>query len=395
MPASVDSIQQGRPSSRSGDQRPPTLDVLTLSRKEGWRAVVDAEPQRQPELLERQELSALSTRARAEYDRRRRIWHANLPIIRTTQLEEVQEALWDVVDSNQQFADRIKTAVGLEGPAAIGKTIAVQDFAASFHRREIAELGEFTHAGHERWPVCRVGMTGNTGLREFNRAMLRFYNHAGTKRGTAAEFADRALDCVLSCETKLLIVDDLHFLKVRTTQTELSNQFKYISNEFPLTIVFVGIGLRGRGLYSDGPYAEQILGQTGRRTVALAMRGFTVADDSGKRDWRRLLLTLEKRIVLADKYRGMLAEDLSDYLWARTSGCIGSLTQFLARSCNKAVRTGTEVLNQHLLDTIRADEAAEQRRLELEHQIAVGAITTRLGHRSPRPPATRRAIVSP
>ena len=41
-------------------------------------------------------------------------------------------------------------------------------------------------------------------------------------------------------------VDDIHFLKQRTTSVEISNQFKYISNEFPLTIVFIGIDLRQR-----------------------------------------------------------------------------------------------------------------------------------------------------
>jgi hypothetical protein len=117
-------------------------------------------------------------------------------------------------------------------------------------------------------------MSGNTGIKDFNRALLAFYNHAGTKRGTAAQFADRALDCVLSCETKLLVVDELHFLKQRTTSVQISNQFKYISNEFPLTIIGIGIGLRQRGLYSDGVYADGILGQSGRRTTPLHLREF-------------------------------------------------------------------------------------------------------------------------
>jgi hypothetical protein len=44
-------------------------------------------------------------------------------------------------------------------------------------------------------------------MRDFNRAMLEFFAHPGTMRGTAAEFARRALDCVLSCQVRLLIVD--------------------------------------------------------------------------------------------------------------------------------------------------------------------------------------------
>lgn len=365
----------------SGTSRLCALDLLTLARKEGWRAKVEAPPRQQPDPHTPKQLRALSEAARAAYDRQRRIWHANLPVIRTNQLRECQEQLWLHVDSNMQDGDKPKSAIGLEGPAAVGKSITVQQFAEEFHRREIGELGEYTNAGNERWPVCRVGMTGDTGLKEFNRAMLAFFNHAGAKRGTAAEFADRALDCVLSCETKLLIVDDLHFLKLRTTSTQISNQFKYISNEFPLTILFIGIELRQRGLFQDGPYADQILGQTARRTTSLTMREFSVDDDVGRREWRQLLLTLEKRIVLANKHNGMLADDLSDYLWERTSGRIGSLIPFLARGCAMAMRTGSEVLDQETLERVRADEAAEQQRKELHAKIVRGVLTTRLSRR--------------
>ena len=100
--------------------------------------------------------------------------------------------------------------------------------------------------------------------------MLAFYNHAGTKRGTAAAVRRPAhLTACCPARRSSSIVDDLHFLKQRTTSVQISNQFKYISNEFPLTIIFIGIGLRQRGLYSDGDYADGILGQSGRRITPL------------------------------------------------------------------------------------------------------------------------------
>jgi hypothetical protein len=200
---------------RSGTGREPattttkkvTLDNLTLSRKEGFRSVVESPPRRQPRTLTMRELDRLDSRQRAEYNRQRSIWHANFRTIKTTQLLELHEDVATVVDSNQQDGDKAKGAIGIEAPAGVGKTSAVLDFAGQFHRKAVNDMGRFTEAGSERWPVCRVGMTGNTGLRDFNRAMLAFYNHPGTRSGTAADFATRALDCVLSCETKLLIVD--------------------------------------------------------------------------------------------------------------------------------------------------------------------------------------------
>jgi hypothetical protein len=107
----------------------------------------------------------------------------------------------------------------------------------SVNVREMAEVGPVTGDGHERWPACRVGLTGNTGMKDFNRAMLDFFGHPGEARGTTAKIGEWALDCFLSCEVRLL-VDDLHFLRWRNrSATEISNHFKYIANEFPVTLV--------------------------------------------------------------------------------------------------------------------------------------------------------------
>jgi hypothetical protein len=87
------------------------------------------------------------------------------------------------------------------------RPLAVLAFARKLHRRVIKEGSNYTDAGHERWPVCRVGLTSNTGMRDFNGAVLEYFGHPGRHRGTAADFGYRALDCVLCAGTKLLIVD--------------------------------------------------------------------------------------------------------------------------------------------------------------------------------------------
>jgi hypothetical protein len=273
------------------------LDNLTLARKEGWQRFVNTAARITPEPLTRSQLERLGEAAFEEYNRQRREWHANLGPIKTPQLAELQEDLWDIVDSNVQDGDKAKGAVALDGPAGLGKTTLVLDFAKKFHRREIAEQGPETEAGHERWPVCRVGLTGNTGMVDFNRALLAFFAHPGNGKGKAAEFAHRALDCVLSCQTKLLIVDDLHFLQWRNTAgVAISNHFKYIANEFPVTMIFIGVGLAARGIFSEGAsYEDAVIAQTGRRTTKLDIRAFDIESDEGRREWRQLLLALEQR----------------------------------------------------------------------------------------------------
>jgi hypothetical protein len=354
-----------------------------VSRKEGFRAFAEAPARQQPKNLTVAQLAALSDRARRDYNQRRSIWHANLPLIKTTQVTELLEQLTDIVDSNQQDGDKPKGAVAIEGPAGVGKSSVTLAYAKDFHLDTIADFGERTEEGHERWPVCRVGLNGNTGIKDFNKAMLGFYNHPGIKRGTAVDFANRALDCVLSCQTRLLIIDDIHFLKQRTTSVEISNQFKYISNEFPLTIVFIGIDLRQRGFYSDGRCFEGILGQSGRRITPLALRDFSL-DDAHRHEWRQLLLAIEQRLVLARKHRGMLV-GLSDVLFERSTGRIGSLTTLVSRACQRAVRTGAEYIDPELLAQIPGDAAAEQQRAEARVVVAA----SRKAARPKRDAATR------
>ncbi|MFF1717492.1 AAA family ATPase [Streptomyces sp. NPDC058268] len=357
------------------------LDHLTLSRKEGFGRFANAPRRVRPELLSRRQLKKLCDEALAEYNRARRKWHANLGPLDTPQLKDLHEDLWDIFDSNDQDGDKVKGGIALDAFPGLGKTTAVLAFARKLHRRIIKEEGQYTDAGHERWPVCRVGLTSNTGMRDFNRAILEYFSHPGRHRGTTAEFGYRALDSVLSAETQLLIVDDLHFLKWRNKSgIEVSNHFKYIANEFPVTLLMVGVGLEKRGLFSEGAsYDDPVLAQTGRRTTRLGLEAFDIKTEKGRRDWRDTLLAIEERVILADKHPGMIADELSDYLFARSTGHIGSLMTLVNRGCQRAVRTGVERLDTQLLDRVKNDAASERGRLELQEALEAGRLISRPG----------------
>jgi hypothetical protein len=174
-------------------------------------------------------------------------------------------------------------------------------------------------------------------------------------------------------------VDDLHFLQWRNSSgIAISNHFKYIANVFPVTMIFIGVGLAARGLFSEGSdYQDAVLAQTGRRTTALDMEPFAVNTERGRRHWRQLLLAIEQRVVLADKRPGVIADHLCDYLYARSTGHIGSLMTLINRGCQRAVRSGEEKLTTELLDKVRVDAASEKARQELELAINTGKIRAR------------------
>jgi hypothetical protein len=71
----------------------------------------------------------------------------------------------------------------------------------------------------------------------------------------------------------------------------------------------------------------------------------------------------------------MVARELCDYLFARSSGHFASLMSLIARGCYRAAKTGTEALSVELLDTVRIDQAAETARDHLHAALATGFLS--------------------
>jgi hypothetical protein len=98
------------------------------------------------------------------------------------------------------------------------------------------------------------------------------------------------------------------------------------------------------------------------------------------------LKATERQLVLARNRPGMLV-DIADYLFARSTGHIGSFITLITRGCLRAIRAGVEQLTADLLDTVRIDRASEQARDELTAAFAAGRLST-------KPRATARAKAS-
>jgi hypothetical protein len=129
-----------------------------------------------------------------------------------------------------------------------------------------------------------------------------------------------------------------------------------------VTVLLVGVGLTEAGLFTEGRSTrDSVLAQTGRRTTRFTMGRFDVKSAEGRKEWRSVLRSIEKRIVLADHGEGALV-DMSAYLYERSQGCIGSLMTLVNRATSQAIRSGTEALTTELFDETPIDVAAETAR---------------------------------
>jgi hypothetical protein len=354
------------------------VNLYSLSRKEGWRRWVDTPARQRPDALTKRQLGRLGDAAREDYDEARHDWHANFGILKTPQLAAIHEQLDQIVATNRQDPDRVRGAAVLDALPGLGKTTIANTFARDYDRAQRRRLGELTDEGHERLPVFRVGLTSRTTLRTLNRMICQFYGHPGTDRANAAQLGTFAVDCVLSCHTRIGIIDDLHFIDMsRRDGVEVSNHLKWLSNELPVTFIHAGVGLAERRLFAEGLAGDRaVLAQTARRWTRLELPPFEVSSGVGRRHWTSLLKATERQLVLACAGPGMLTE-IGDYLFARSSGHIGSFITLVMRGCWTAIRTGSERITTELLDTVRIDEASEAARAELHAGFRSGKLTTR------------------
>jgi hypothetical protein len=353
--------------------------AYSLSTKQGWTTFVTVPDRPRPEALDRAGLAALSAAARADYDEQRAVWHANLGPIRTPQMRAVHDDLDDIVEANRQDGDKVKGAAVIDAFPGLGKSTIAQTFARGFHQRQLDRYGPTTAGGHERVPVAHVCLTSSTTKRTFNTMLCRFFHLPGSERGNAEHLGHKAADAVLACDTRLIVIDDVHFLDPRRQDgRDVANHFKYLANTFPVTFLYVGVGITRRGLLAEGLCpSEEELAQNGRRWTTLSVDPFEIETEPGRHTWRRLLLAIEKNLILAEGHPGMVADDLSDYLFARSTGHFASLMTLVARGCRRAVRTGQERLTPALLDQVRNDAAAEAARQELHAAFTHRRLTSR------------------
>lgn len=354
-----------------------------VTRKEGWHAFVNRPKLARPEPLDGAQLAALGRIDRLRYDEARKNWHANLGPLRTPQMIAAHEALDEIVDSSREGGEKVKGSAVIDALPGLGKTTIALQYAKRLHREQIELYGPTTPEGHDRLPVAIVTLTGNTTIKGLHRSLCSFYG-LPARTGNTDDLRDRVLDTALACRTKVIVIDDIHFLNSRRQgDRDVINHLKHLASVLPVVFVFVGINIQASGfLHDNGSGSAAERGQVSRRWTPIQVPAFEIYTEHGRRTWQQLLLGIEKQIVLANAHPGMLADNLSDYLFARSTGHFASLMAIIQRGCHRAVRTGAERLDRELLDKIAGDAGSEAPRKELQSALDQGLLRSRPGRAS-------------
>ena len=330
-----------------------------LAHKAGWDAFVNAAPRADLHLLSRGEMAALDPVELEDYTEARMVWNANLPTVKTHQLAAAFAVIEQVMASNRRDADRLRGSVVIDASPGLGKTTIATRYARDFHRKTYRRHGPKTASGHQRLPVAFVPLSAGMTLKGLNQKILAFYGHPAADRASSTRLGALAVDCVTSCETQLVVIDDLHFVDFRHRHgMEVSNHLKGLANEMPVTFIYVGVRLREQRFFDEGILGpDAVYAQTSRRATRCEVAPFDITTDAGMRGWLDLLRALEGHLKLADARPGMLTDSAKE-LHRRTQGHIASLTNLVDRACYLAITTGTEAITADLLAGASSDNAA-------------------------------------
>ena len=330
----------------------------------GWRKFVHTPVPTKPALPSMTEWESWSEAERMRYNRTRYVYHGGFAPIATPDLQDFHNQMLLQLRNNLDSGDGACPGGLLDGLGTLGKTTILNQLGKRFEQEFNSTFpAEDPGQQHLVIPVAIVTMTSAATPKDLSLSLARFYDVPLPKNTTSITNSDITAAVIEAADfhhTQLIMVDEAHFIKVKTDAGELANtHFKALMNATGATFVFAGIDCKGIGLLGEG-LDDKRKSHIGGRLIYKAIAPMT--RDSPV--WTGVLRDLESNLVLGDFPAGRFTEQLSDYLYMRTSGSIGSLMNLIRKAARVAVETSTETIDEELLQGIDIDHNAELRRTD-------------------------------
>ncbi|MFY1673949.1 TniB family NTP-binding protein [Plantactinospora sp. WMMB334] len=337
-----------RPRTGEPDDAEPSVEN-PLTTKEGWRRFVDTEPN-PPALLTEAALAGLSAGRRVGYDEARMEYHADLPLVNTPVIRQViaTSRLLIQLNRNQVSARR---GVIISGASGTGKTTALSQLGRA---HELAARRRHPQDRH-RLPVVYITVPPAATPRMVAVEFARFFGLPAPRSANLTDVTNAVCATAARTHVDLVLVDEIHNISLATRAgAEVSDTLKYFAERLPATFIYAGLDVDEIGLFA-GTRGRQIAG----RFTLIPARPFDYGTSEQRETWRGLVSTMEASLRLHRHQPGTFT-GLDEYLFARTSGMIGSLSHLVRGAAVLAIQDGTEQITKDLLDLIPVDHAAQR-----------------------------------
>jgi hypothetical protein len=337
--------------------QPAILDYLA------WRHFVNEPAPIRPALITMAAYQAMSNAERSKYNEQRRMYHARFGPIVTPSLKAVHEDALETASVNYWAPPGARTGLVLDGYGTLGKSTIITHLGRRYEqtvRRKQNLVGEELPNGNLYVPVVYINLPSKLTLKAFNRRAVNYFNIPAPLSADEDWLSERIIRAASDCGTSLFIIDDVHFIKMGNRSGEaINNHLKWLANYISATFVYAGIDLKGTKLFSEGASRErEATSQTKRRFKRFEISPF----EDGSDEFLGLLAAFEQHLVLLKHEPGILTEKLAGYVYNRTNGFIGAISQLVRGGALRAILQGEERLSRPLLDKIILDYGAEEGR---------------------------------
>lgn len=339
----------------------PTLGT-SLTTKEEWFEFVQAQPPKTPKIPAKRELASFSAGQKAAFDEERIEYHTAFPPIAVPAMKSIHSEMMPLIKSNVTRQPGARRGGIIDGPGGVGKTTNLTLLGKRYeqHMRTLYP-NQRTQVGEEFIPVVYVTLPAATTIKGLNLALARFYGAVVSGRATKDQLGYAVMDHARRCATSLILIDDFHFLNMRDKESRrVNDHLKYLANSISATFVYAGIECENSGLLNEGRSEHEArFSQTRRRFGLYRVEPFSNETKASRKEWVSFLKTVESKLVLTRAFDGMLYDKLADYLYDRTGGYIGSLTELVRQGTSLAIRHGEERITKGILNKVVLDYAAE------------------------------------
>ena len=345
----------------------------TLAGWQQWRAAKGTFPPA-PQ-LDLAAWRALPPRRRMLHDLHRAATHANLPIQQTPMSQAVTRLLRGRIESNAlKHKPSTRAGVMITGGGYQGKTETACEVAADFeddwldlHHHLNPDAVAGTRDLHA--PVAYVQTPVTAKPKSTCKAILGFYG-ADTKNMDLPDLVRQVAASIRDHGTKALLLDDITRLRMHRDDDQDVLDLIRAFMSMHVTLVLIGVDIPGSGLLREGRHGPRTgqwafppsrhagvhaleATQTERRFDLVELDRFRYDTPAQITAWTRHLAGVEQQLRLMDAEPGMLTDGaMPEYLYRRTNGVVGLLERLIEDGCREAIDTGTERLDQALLDNV-------------------------------------------
>ncbi|WP_433664731.1 ATP-binding protein [Nocardia sp. CA-128927] len=319
-----------------------------LATKQGWSAFIAQANPEPPQLLSDADWRKLDGLEREVYDDARQDYHSSLLLVATPDIRKIIHTGSKLIINNRgkQLGRR---GLIVSGSSGTGKSTSITQLGKKFQ----VEFERRNPGIPDRIPVVYIVVPPDANPKALAAEMAVFLGLPVGRHDSPQALAHTVAAVMRRASTGLVLVDEIHRLDLTTRKgKDASDQLKYFFDTISATFVYAGLDLAETSLFT-GVRGRQIAG----RFIPVSTEPFAHHTAEAKRDWIKLVATMERSLRLHHHTPGTLIE-LAPYLHARTSGMIGSLDQLIYEAANDAISDSSEKITRTHLDAVILDIAA-------------------------------------